>query len=656
MGRVNKFRKGCWTEEEDKLLRRCVEMYGEGKWRHIPERAGLNRCRKSCRLRWLNYLHPNIKRGDFAVDEVDLIIRLHRLLGNRWTLIAGRIPGRTANDVKNFWNSHLSKKLTSEHKLTSSFTNKLHDPVTTAMNSRWSRGTSESSSGDQQPQEEEEDEDEERREIRRSMASKKRVELILLPIPFMGHIIPMTELAKTLLTRDHLIAITILIMKFPTTPEVNARIQSLAASVTGIRFIQLPHELDPPSPNTATAQSPEARVSIFIEGQKPFVKNTITQLFFTPDSSDSKPYRIGGLVIDMGCTSMIDVATELGIPSYIFHTSNACVLGLLLHLPVLDSCIHSDFKDSETEFTIPSFNNSVPPHVLPESFWRKNQDAFTWCVYHGRRFREANGIIVNTFAELETHAVHSLTSNDSIPPVYPVGPLLDLQGLIHSESDQTQFRSIKRWLDDQPTSSVVFLCFGSMGSFSVPQVKEIAVGLDRSGHRFLWSLRQPPQAQVGQVSPPTAYENLEEVLPEGFLDRTAKRGLVCGWVQQVDVLGHRAIGGFVSHCGWNSILESLWFGVPIAAWPLYGEQHLNAFEMVRELGGLVVELRLDYRGGDDLVRAEEVEGAIKCLMDSDCEVRKKVKDIGEKSRRALMDGGSSFTSLGRLIVDLIDES
>ncbi|OMO55511.1 hypothetical protein CCACVL1_27210, partial [Corchorus capsularis] len=70
----------------------------------------LNRCRKSCRLRWLNYLKPNIKRGDFEDDEVDLIIRLHKLLGNRWSLIAGRIPGRTANDVKNYWNTHLLKK------------------------------------------------------------------------------------------------------------------------------------------------------------------------------------------------------------------------------------------------------------------------------------------------------------------------------------------------------------------------------------------------------------------------------------------------------------------------------------------------------------------------------------------------------------------
>ncbi|KAI5559393.1 hypothetical protein BDE02_17G106900 [Populus trichocarpa] len=106
-------RKGAWTEEEDILLRKCVEKYGEGRWCQIPLKAGLNRCRKSCRMRWLNYLKPNVKRGQFSVGEVDLIIRLHKLLGNRWSLIAGRLPGRTANDVKNYWNTNLRKKVVS---------------------------------------------------------------------------------------------------------------------------------------------------------------------------------------------------------------------------------------------------------------------------------------------------------------------------------------------------------------------------------------------------------------------------------------------------------------------------------------------------------------------------------------------------------------
>ncbi|XP_021887273.1 transcription factor MYB113-like [Carica papaya] len=103
-------RKGAWTAEEDDRLRKCIEKHGEGKWHRVPLAAGLNRCRKSCRLRWLNYLKPNINRGKFTADEVDLMIRMHKLLGNRWSLIAGRLPGRTANDVKNYWNTHLRKK------------------------------------------------------------------------------------------------------------------------------------------------------------------------------------------------------------------------------------------------------------------------------------------------------------------------------------------------------------------------------------------------------------------------------------------------------------------------------------------------------------------------------------------------------------------
>ncbi|XP_010419016.1 PREDICTED: transcription factor MYB114-like [Camelina sativa] len=123
-GSSNGLRKGTWTAEEDSLLREYIDKYGEGKWHQVPLRAGLNRCGKGCRLRWLNYLKPSIKRGKFNSDEVDLLIRLHRLLGNRWSLIAGRLPGRTANDVKNYWNTNFSccKSKTRKRENTSSAT------------------------------------------------------------------------------------------------------------------------------------------------------------------------------------------------------------------------------------------------------------------------------------------------------------------------------------------------------------------------------------------------------------------------------------------------------------------------------------------------------------------------------------------------------
>nr|AXJ14473.1 transcription factor R2R3-MYB [Lilium hybrid division VII]BAJ22983.1 transcription factor R2R3-MYB [Lilium hybrid division VII] len=128
-------RKGQWSKEEDTLLRKCINQYSPVKWSRVPKLAGLNRCRKSCRLRWVNYLDPSIKRGSFSEDEEDLIIRLHKLLGNRWSLIAGRLPGRTANDIKNYWNSHLSKrKLNVERRILKPIR---PQPVTLPQNWSW---------------------------------------------------------------------------------------------------------------------------------------------------------------------------------------------------------------------------------------------------------------------------------------------------------------------------------------------------------------------------------------------------------------------------------------------------------------------------------------------------------------------------------------
>lgn len=163
----------------------------------------------------------------------------------------------------------------------------------------------------------------------------------------------------------------------------------------------------------------------------------------------------------------------------------------------------------------------------------------------------------------------------------------------------------------------------------------------------------------GETKLQLKYSNLEEILPAGFLERTASVGKVIGWAPQVAVLSHVAVGGFMSHCGWNSTLESVWFGVPIATWPIYAEQQLNAFEMVKELG-LAVEIEVDYRNefnmkSDVIIRADEIETKIrKLMMDGKSnEIRKKVKEMKEKSRVSMAENGSSCTSLAKLIEEIM---
>ncbi|KAL7259383.1 hypothetical protein ACSBR1_005308 [Camellia fascicularis] len=423
-------------------------------------------------------------------------------------------------------------------------------------------------------------------------------ELVFIPT---GHIVPMVDFAKHLHDQHQHLSITILLIKPLFNPSYNLYVESLAASDTQFRYIHLPPPPPPPPSEHQVLTSPDKFFSDFLESYKSQVRDAIVNYVL---SSSPATARLAGLVVDCICTAMIGVADEFAAPTYIFFTSSAAFLGLMLHLPIRHALIGTEFtisdQDSVTHF--PSYANPIPTSVIPSALFNK-QGGYSTSLNHARRFRNTKGII-------------SLLVSPASPPVYAVGQLLDLSGDARLGSDQDK---ILKWLDEQApsSSSVVFLCFGSIGCFDPPRLAEITAALEKSGHRFLWSIRRsPPKGEFGL--PTDCGGDYDGLSPEGFLKRTENRGMMCGWAPQTVVPGHAAVGGFVSHCGWNSILESLWFGVPMVSWPMYAEQQINAFEMVVELD-LAVELRLDYKcefggigGKVELVAAEEIESSEGC--------------------------------------------
>ncbi|GAB4848206.1 hypothetical protein Ancab_002873 [Ancistrocladus abbreviatus] len=489
----------------------------------------------------------------------------------------------------------------------------------------------------------------------------KKAELVVIPMPGMGHLIPAVGIAKRLVEHDERISITLLVMNIPFfTNDDNIKSLQADASINGRITFQLLPQLERPMEDIS-----RAFVLQLITEYKPIIKRVVQEQVVSSryaSTCSESPGQLAGFVVDLLCTEMIDVANELNVPSYVFFTSGAGFLNLTFHFQTLTDDhgveVSDELKDPDTELDVPGFRNRVPASVLPSIFLEK--EGFTGVLNYTRRYRETKGIILNTFMELEPHAIQSLLNDAGIPPIYPVGPIVNLNPQTEDTNDGlcSARDSIMRWLDDQPPSSVVFLCFGSMGSFTEEQVREVAKGLERSGHLFLWSLRRPPPSDE-KYGPPQDYDDLEGVLPEGFLDRTDKIGKIIGWAPQVAVLSHPAIGGFISHCGWNSMLESLWFGVPIAAWPMYAEQQLNAFHMIREMG-LAVEIRMDYRwevlkrASNATVEADVIEKGVRKIMDLESEVRSKVKEMSEICRKTMEKGGSSYDWLGRFIESVFE--
>ncbi|KAL3533740.1 hypothetical protein ACH5RR_007261 [Cinchona calisaya] len=206
------------------------------------------------------------------------------------------------------------------------------------------------------------------------------------------------------------------------------------------------------------------------------------------------------------------------------------------------------------------------------------------------------------------------------------------------------------WLDKQIPNSVIFISFGTTTTFSLEQIKEIAIGLENSKQKFLWVLRD---ADKGDVFDEKTRRKIE--LPKGFEERMKEKGLVVrNWAPQLEILGHFASGGFMSHCGWNSCMESMSMGVPIAAWPMHSDQPRNAVLITKVLKvGLMVK-EWDCRDHGRFVTSLMVEKAVRMLMAAEVghQMRKRASEIAAAVRRSMAEGGATRMELESFIAHI----
>ncbi|KAL3741272.1 hypothetical protein ACJRO7_016843 [Eucalyptus globulus] len=465
--------------------------------------------------------------------------------------------------------------------------------------------------------------------------------LVLYPSPAIGHLISLVELGKLLLTYRPSLSIHILITNQAyDAGSTTAYITSVSATAPSIVFHFFYATTLPPDFST-TSPHRQALAFELLRLNNPNVHHTLTSI--------SKNHIIHGFIIDFFCAPAVDIVHKLKIPCYYFFTSGACFLNFLLYTPTL----HDKFDKSIIDFDAPI---DVPgtPSILPSDVIKPLQDrydeAYKGFLDSSLKMQTSTGIIVNTFEKLEPRTIRAIVDgecvpNGSTPPLYCIGPLTS-----SGRHDDGRSPESLTWLDSQPRGSVVFLCFGSLGVFTVEQLKEIALGLERSGHRFLWVVRDPTndKNQKAATSSTVADLDLGSLLPEGFLERTKERGLVVKkWAPQVAVLSHPSVGGFVTHCGWNSVLEAVRAGVPMLAWPLYAEQGHNKVVLVQEMK---IALPVD-ESEDGLVSSEEVEKRVGELMEREEgeTVRERVLAMKEEAEAALSPGGSSRLALAKLI-------
>ncbi|KAI3696720.1 hypothetical protein L6452_29225 [Arctium lappa] len=472
---------------------------------------------------------------------------------------------------------------------------------------------------------------------------------VLVPLMQQGHMIPMVDIARILAQRGAIVTII-------TTPvNANRFKPSISRAIEDKLKIQV-----------LELQLPLAQVGL-PEGFESFdllpSADLHIKLFAAMDMLEEPTENLlRGLTPPPSCIISdnlfpwtTDVARRLGISRLVFY-GPGCFTYLCLHIVMNTNVLDEMVSDSET-FVLPGIFDEIKLTKAQAGSWGKRDTEAMVDMF--RRMDEAekgaDGIVVNSFQELEPKYVEELEKVID-KKVWCIGPVSLRNRSLLDIAERGNKAGINehdclKWLDNKESGSVIFVCLGSMSSVCNEQIFELGLGLESSNVPFIWCIRRTTEESERWLS--------------GYEERVKDRGLIVrGWAPQVLILSHSAIGGFVTHCGWNSTLEGVSAGLPMVTWPHFADQFLNERFIIDVLKiGVSIGMEEVVAVGDQdkfgvLVKKDDIKASVESIMDKEEEGevrRKRARELGKMAKRAMEEGGSSHLNTTTMIQDIIEQ-
>nr|ASK39404.1 UDP-glycosyltransferase [Ginkgo biloba] len=459
---------------------------------------------------------------------------------------------------------------------------------------------------------------------------------VLVPFPAQGHINPMMQLAQKLVEDGFIVT-------FVNTDFNHARIfqaNNMAKSGLSTDEVEICHNIRLVSISDGLApQDSRTDFAKLTNSMENCMGHSFHKLI--EEINEKEQHNVTCLIVDINvaCWSL-DIAKQYHIPSAAICPASAATYATFYNIPNLVSAgllpSNGVFKEQKmVDYSLPS----MPPIHCTRFAWMVGSEEDQEILFHYtlrniESVRDIESVICNTFLDLEATILNSFPEQDL---VCPVGPLIPSQffngnisqsntGLIATGFWAEELQCLE-WLDKQSPESVIYVSFGSLVILNERQFEEFALGLEATQRPFLWVVRND------------LLDGTTTVFPSGFTERIKDRGCLVSWAPQLSVLSHPSIACFVTHCGWNSTLESISMGVPMICWPYFADQFLNC-SYIAEVWKIGLVLKANNNGIMDKL---EIETAVeRVLSDEDgVEIRKRVRKLKKSGRDAVKEGGSS---------------